>query len=126
MTQYKYPRKRLGKKQKLPYEIPVGCFILASTKESVKIPQCACAKVLGKSSIARLGMAVEFAGMIDTGFEGQITLEIMNFVHPITLTPGMKIAQLMIDDAHPVMKMYGECDNHYQNQKGATVSWLEK
>ena len=112
--------------QNLPYEIPAGCFILASTKEWLSIPQRAVGKVVGKSSIARLGVAVEFAGMIDTGFKGQITLEIMNFVRPIILTPGMKIAQLMIDDSYPVKKVYGECGNHYQNQNGTTVSWLEK
>ena len=111
--------------QNLPYEIPVGCFLLASTKERVKIPQCAVGRVVGKSSIARLGIAVEFAGLIDTGFDGEITLEIKNMAHPITLNPGMKIAQLEIEDSYPVKKMYGECGNHYQNQKGATLSWME-
>jgi len=111
--------------QNLPYKISVGCFILASTKERVKIPQGAVGTVVGKSSIARLGIAVEFAGLIDTGFDGQITLEIQNMAHPITLNPGMKIAQLEIEDSYPVKKMYGECGNHYQNQKGATLSWME-
>ena len=112
--------------QKLPYVLPKGIFTLASSKEVVRIPHRAVGKVVGKSSIARLGLPIEFAGMIDTGFEGQITLELYNMAHPINLTEGMKIAQLMVEDAYPCSKKYGECNNHYQNQKGATKSWMNK
>lgn len=112
--------------KKLPYELPKGIFTLASTKESVKIPQGVVGKVVGKSSIARLGLAIEFAGLIDTGFKGQITLEIFNFAHPIKLMPNQIIAQLVLEDSYTCDKMYGEYENHYQNQKGATKSWMDK
>lgn len=112
--------------KKLPYALPKGIFALASSKEVVRIPSGAVGKVLGKSSIARLGLPIEFAGMIDTGFEGQITLELYNMAYPIELKENMKIAQLMIEDAYPCEKEYGKCDNHYQNQKGPTQSWLDQ
>ncbi|WP_458456500.1 dCTP deaminase [Methanobrevibacter sp.] len=57
-----------------PYE-----FILGSTIESVNIPFNMMARVEGKSSIGRLGVMVHItAGFIDSGFHGNITLEIFN------------------------------------------------
>ena len=112
--------------EKLPFTISQGQFVLASTLEVVRIPQRATGRVLGKSSIARLGMPVEFAGLIDTGFEGQITLEMYVLAHPVELKPKMPIAQLVIEDSYPCDKLYGEYNNHYQHQKGATLSWMDK
>ena len=78
------------------YRLDPGKFMLACTNESVDIPSDLVARVEGKSSIGRLGLAVHItAGFIDPGFAGQITLEIANLgPWPIVLHQDMRIAQI--------------------------------
>ena len=79
-----------------PFVLPPGGFCLASTLETVVIPDDLVARVEGKSTIARAGIAVHVtAGYIDPGFRGTITLELVNqSAHMVSLRPGMPIAQL--------------------------------
>ena len=58
--------------------IPPKSFILATTREYVKIPNDLVAFVEGRSSIGRMGLFIQNAGWVDPGFEGQITLELFN------------------------------------------------
>lgn len=57
------------------------------------------ARVEGKSSLARIGLAVHItAPTIHAGFDGQIRLEIVNHGPlPILLKPGMRICQLIFE-----------------------------
>jgi dCTP deaminase len=57
------------------------------------------ARVEGKSSLARCGLLVHFtAPTIHAGFEGTITLEMINLgAYPILLYPGMEISQLIVE-----------------------------
>lgn len=104
-------------------------FILASTLEEVRVPNTHAMKIDGRSSIGRLGMLVHAtAGLIDPGFEGDITLELKNLTNrPIRLEAGMSIAQLEIHRLDsPADPPYGkDTGAHYQGQKGATPSYLE-
>ena len=99
-------------------------FGLFSTIEKVRVGPNLAAAVAGKSSRAREGIAVEFAGWIDPGFEGQITLEIKNNLpFPITLTAGMPICQIIFEELRTkALHPYGE-RGHYQGQEGPTRSW---
>lgn len=104
-------------------------FILGTTTETVKLPNDIAAVIEGKSSLGRLGIKIQNAGFIDPGFNGQITLEILNEHHIrwSRLDMGMPIAQVrfMRMDA-PVLQEYGHSarNSHYQGQMGATPSWL--
>jgi len=52
--------------------------------------------VAGKSSWGRMGLIIATATKVDPGFKGCITLEILNEGEvPITLYPGLPIAQLV-------------------------------
>lgn len=98
-------------------------FILASTTESVSIPNDLVAKVEGKSSWARMGLLVHVtAGYVDPGFRGNITLEVVNLSHEtIQITPGEAIAQLVFEQMdQPVLKPYGHkgLNSHYQDSVG--------
>lgn len=53
-------------------------FLLVSTNEIVNIPNGFVGFVTGKSSIARLGLQTEQAGLVNPGFRGTITLELFN------------------------------------------------
>lgn len=70
-------------------------FVLASTKEYVKVPDNMVLRVEGKSTLARMGILVHTAGFVDPGFEGTITLEISNQSNvAVMLYPDMYICQV--------------------------------
>lgn len=83
------------------YELKSMSFVLAWTREIVKIPNSSrlAARVEGKSSIARLGISVHItAPTVHCGFEGPIQLEMFNFgPHDIVLDAGMRICQLIFE-----------------------------
>lgn len=104
-----------------------GVFCLGSTIETFKMPDIVVGFVVGKSTNAREGLQIEAAGLIDPGFEGDITLELKNLHHEdvIVLTPGEPIGQVyfMLLD-FPVDVPYGPSNgNHYQGQRGVTRSY---
>lgn len=72
-------------------------FTLGCTAECVTLGPGIAAQVGGKSSLARLGIEVHLtAGFIDPGFNGAITLEMVNNgPDDVLLTVGMPIAQLV-------------------------------
>jgi dCTP deaminase len=106
-------------------DLPPGDFILATTLEQVNIPDYLSARVEGKSSLGRIGLAVHItAGFIDPGFRGNITLEIANLGSwVVRLRPGMRIAQIAFTrmEQSPI-NPYGKVNNHYQHQRGPTES----
>lgn len=102
-------------------------FWLASTAETVHIPDDVVGIVNGKSSLGRRGLVVhQTAGFIDPGFRGQVTLELTNVSRkPIKLTAGMPICQVVLMRMDgPAERPYGSpgLGSHYQGQKGPTPS----
>ncbi|HEU4886521.1 MAG TPA: dCTP deaminase [Thermoanaerobaculia bacterium] len=90
------------------YALAPNNFILARTRERVSLPiregrPCYAARIEGRSSFARIGLLVHFtAPTIHAGFEGTITLEMINLAkYPISLFPGMEICQLIIETVEP-------------------------
>lgn len=106
-----------------------GDFVLASTREYVHIKRGLVGHVHGKSSVARFGVIVHAAGLVDCGFCGQITLEIANFSpEPFVLAPGMKICQIEFHMlAGEPMRKYGDkhLKSHYQGQMGPTPGVID-
>lgn len=107
----------------------VGAFLLGETEEYFRMPENVMGMVVGKSSVGRMGMMAECAGLIDPGFEGTITLELANLlpVSGLPLERGMPIAQVFfmwLDE--PTNMLYGDpgAQAHYQGQTGPTVSHL--
>ncbi len=73
-------------------------FVLASTKETIKLNEWIAAHIEGRSSIGRSGLFIQNASWINPGFEGQITLEIFNANDfPIYIYSGMRIGQIIIE-----------------------------
>lgn len=85
-------------------------FILAQTREKVELPinhpeneqkkRCLAARIEGKSSRARVGLLIHFtAPTVHPDWSGQLTLEMINLGPArILLTPGMPIAQLIVEE----------------------------
>ena len=106
-------------------DIPPGMFLLAETHECITLPDDIVATIEGKSSIARLGIALhQTGGWIDAGFCGTITLEISNANRrPVRLYAGMPIGQLVFYTTERAEKPYGsKGDAKYLNQRQATLS----
>ena len=81
------------------YEMHPGTLVLGTTLERLEIPLDLAARVEGKSSLARMGLAVHItAPKIDPGFRGQLTLEMYNlgpFI--LRLKEGMNICALIVE-----------------------------
>jgi dCTP deaminase len=87
-----------------PFCLDPDRFILAHTIEWISLPirpgrPVYAARVEGKSSRARLGMLSHFsAPTVHAGFEGTITLEIINLgPNSIQLIPGIYICQIVFE-----------------------------
>jgi len=90
-------------------------FILAQTREWVELPiehpdnseTCLAARIDGKSSRARVGLLIHFtAPTVHPGFEGNLTLEMINLgPTSIILPPGMPIAQLIVEEVKGIPRL---------------------
>lgn len=92
-------------------------LILGNTIERVGLPLDGglAARIEGRSSFARTGLLIHFtAPTIHPGFEGPITLEIINLgKNPITLRPGLRVCQLIVEtvEGDPI-----RADSQFQRQ----------
>lgn len=82
------------------FRIMPGQFILASTAERIAISRDIAATLEGLSSLARLGIIVHAAGLVNPGTglisPSQLVLEISNRgSSDVLLTPGMRIVQII-------------------------------
>ena len=81
------------------YKMTHGQVVIGKTLETIELPTDIAGRVEGKSSLARLGLAVHItAPTIQAGFRGTLVLEIYN-AGPWTLelTDGMEIAQAVFE-----------------------------
>jgi len=101
--------------------IPPHSFLLASTREYIRLPQDITAFVEGRSSIGRIGLFIQNAGWVDPGFAGNITLELYNANRlPIRLTSGRRICQIVFARMDgPARRPYA---GKYQGQRAAVGS----
>lgn len=101
--------------------IPPHSFILGTTEESIELPSHISAFVEGRSSIGRIGLFIQTAGLVAAGFKGQITLELYNANNlPIVVQAGHRICQIVFFEmTEAAANAY---QGKYQNQKGVVSS----
>lgn len=94
-------------------------FALASSIEKFNMPLDVLARVADKSTLARLGLAVQNT-IIEPGWNGYLTLELTNHgEEPIDLIYGQPIAQIIFEMLDkPVDVGY---DGKYQNQPQGAI-----
>ncbi len=110
-----------------PFFLNPGEFVLASTLESITLPDDIVGRLEGKSSLGRIGLLIHStAGYVDPGWSGNLTLELSNVAKlPITLYYKMKIGQIsFLRLTSPVDRLYGaaELGSKYQGQTEPTAS----
>jgi len=111
-----------------PYvTIPPWSFRLANVEETVHFDETVKGLLWGRSSVGRLGLIPHTAGLVDAGFSGNLTLELVNCSpNAITLKQGMRAVQMTVHElTNPSTVDYAEKDDEkYQGQRGVTESRL--
>lgn len=106
-------------------------FCLAVTDDYVGVGNNYSMELMGKSSLARLGLIIHTTGgFIDPGNSLNITLELFNANStPIKLYPKMKIGQISFTQlSSPVSRGYGHPDlnSKYHNSREVQASQMHK
>jgi dCTP deaminase len=114
-----------------PFVLQPGAFCLATTLETITLPDDIVARVDGRSSLGRLGLLVHAtAGYVDPGWTGKLTLELSNQSQmPIALYYGMRIAQIsFLRLSSAAERPYGSpgLGSKYQGQMGPTPSRISE
>ena len=103
-----------------PFIMQAGEFALASTVESLELPDDLLGRLEGRSSIARLGITVHStAAVFEPGWVGTATMELSNLGRmPVALYPGMRICSFTFERlTSPVMTPYRKKEgNKYAGQ----------
>jgi dCTP deaminase len=103
-------------------------FVLAVTKDRFGSLANHAVQLMGKSSLARLGLIVHTtAGFIDPGNVLNVTLELVNVNNvAIQLYPGMKIGQIAFYELKtPPSKTYGHADLNSKYHQATSVQASE-
>lgn len=74
--------------------------ILVSTLESLKVPEDLMAVLYPRSSTNRKGLSLDLTGIVDSGYEGQLTLPIRNNTRSqvVRLYPGERLCQVVFEE----------------------------
>jgi deoxycytidine triphosphate deaminase len=108
--------------------IKPGQVVMGRIHERFKIPSGYAGKIEGRSSFARLGLAVHCTGdFINPGWEGYMPLQLFNAgPYPIRITPHLPVCQLMLIrlPSEPA-RTYGdpELQSKYINDDGGPSLW---
>lgn len=98
--------------------VPRRGRLLLSTVERVCLPPDVVGFVNLRSSLARLGLSIP-PTIVDAGFCGQLTIELVGSSFPVRLRPGMRFLHLVLArTCTPAGKPYS---GKYQGQKGVTL-----
>ncbi len=81
------------------FELLPNEHVLASTFESVRVPNDLMAILYPRSSTNRKGLSVDLTGIIDSGYEGQLVIPIRNNTSSqvVKLYPGERFCQIVFE-----------------------------
>lgn len=113
-----------------PFIMQPGDFALASTMETLVLPDDLLGRLEGRSSIARLGITVHStAAVFEPGWNGTATMELSNLGRmAVALYPGMRICAFSFETlSSPVSTPYRDkLNNKYAGQKSPRASLLSE
>jgi len=113
-----------------PFIMQPGDFALASTVESLELPDDLLGRLEGRSSIARLGITVHStAAVFEPGWVGTATMELSNLGRmAVALHPGMRICAFSFEEvSSPVSVPYRQKRNaKYAGQVTPRASLLSE
>lgn len=113
---------------KEPLTIQPHGILFGQIYEQLRIPPDVSGKIVGRSRIARLGLAIHATGdFINPEFEGSMPLQIINNNNiPITIYPYMTICQLLLVklSSPPIVPYPLRSDSPYNRERDAGTSVL--
>ena len=106
------------------FYMPPGAFILACTREFIRVPNNLECIFQLKSSRGREGYEHALAGYIDPGFHGRVTLELSNLrrFKELPLRAGMRIGQLRFAKLNEIPMRSYALTGRYQGDTGVQIS----
>ncbi len=99
--------------------ISPGERVLFTSKEYIKLPNDVMAFVNLRSSFARLGLLIP-PTIVDAGFEGQLTIEVVGSSFPIKIKSGTRFIHLIF--ARTLSPVENPYSGKYKGQIGVTPS----
>lgn len=83
-----------------PFILQPGDFVLATSIESIELPDNLVGRLEGRSSLGRLGIVVHStASIFDPGWNGVVVMELGNLGRmPVALYPGMRICSMTFEE----------------------------
>jgi len=98
-------------------------LILGVTFEYVSLPEDVSCMIMSRSSWGRLGLIIAAAAMVQPGYKGCLTLELINVSEsPIALYPGLPVGQLVFHE----VEAKGGFDKYKGRYKCSTEAELPK
>lgn len=105
--------------------IPPNSFILCRTMEYFKMPKDVTGVVLGKSSLARVGL-ICLATPLEAGWEGELVLEFANTTPlPMVFYAEEGCAQILFFRGNACMTSYADRKGKYFAQRDITLARLD-
>jgi deoxycytidine triphosphate deaminase len=129
------PRRYWRRKELQPHEsftLQPGAMVLGRTYEKFSIPTTCAGKIEGRSSFARLGLAVHCSGdFINPGWRGHMPLQLINHgTHTIRLFPYIPICQvLLVKLSSTPERVYGDrtlSSKYLDDDGGPSYWWRDK
>lgn len=100
------------------YTLMPGEHAIINTGIKIIIPEGLVGLIWDKSGIARQGVHT-MAGVVDAGFRGELTVNLINLSHDIyNISPGQKIAQLLIQKVEIPEIIEGEVNHDTDRSEG--------
>jgi len=111
-----------------PIRLPPGSVLFGQLYEQLRLPTTVSGKIVGRSRIARLGLAIHATGdFINPGFEGAMPLQLINHNRfPLVIYPMLTVCQLVLVQltSTPITRYSERSDNPYHRERHASPSVL--
>lgn len=100
-----------------PFPVSPKSFLLAATFERLNVSPVMTVDIVLRSTSARKGLNHSLAGLCDSGYQGNPTLELSNLLtwHPVEIWYGMPLGQFLFDIGKQPEKLYAESSGNYQS-----------
>lgn len=109
-----------------PFILQPRDFVLATTIETITLPDDLIGRLEGRSSLGRLGIVVHStASIFDPGWNGVVVMELGNLGRmPVALHPGMRICSMTFEEltSPALVPYYKKKSAKYAGQKTPQAS----
>lgn len=110
------------------FHLSLDEFYLANTKEFIELPGNLIARIVPRSSLARLGVLATFdADILPPNYTGKPLLTFKNLSRkPVLLQPGLAVAQIMFEELDAEVEGYKSRYNHKKIEESKLCEEFEK